>query len=86
MATSFHCGETVDGKIEIEHLDKYWDARICVDVKLTGWLKIQFTDVEEQLPSSFRNGFFLTRRRNTIQYKNHRKLLRYPNFLCVILK
>ena len=93
MANSFLCGGNVDGKIEIEYLDlgKYSDARICVDVQLTGWLKIQFTDIEEQLPSSFRNAFFFMARSmarrhgngNTIQYKNHRKLLRYE--ICIIL-
>lgn len=77
VGNTFLCGNSVHGKIGIEKAFGDHNERILVNVQLTGWLKIKLTDTEEQVPSFFRNGFFLRRKSKTMEYKNKRELLRY---------
>ena len=72
--------------IDIKNIERR-DERIFVDVQLTGWLKIELTNTEEQAPSFFRNGFGLARKSKDVQYKNHRELMRYTflYLLCLII-
>ena len=79
MKNSFSSGENLEGTIRVDGIEKYRHLNVTVNARVVGWLKIKLTDTNEDESSTFKNSLFAFGKNKTIEYKNNRRIFRYPN-------